>query len=261
VKGLRIVRNIKITVCHAAIFFVTCTWGYSQSVAAIQQDLASKYVLTQPTAALDDIVTPGSVLTLKKGRIVMAPVSSTNVCQNTYKDGKLTQNFLCKGLTRPFPGPSLPAGMATRTFVPGEKLWLTKIDVRDDAVILGLFTDAIKDATGADVRYKADLKFVFPKGVQLTADQVESLIAEVFSVQAADPAGAPTQQAAPPVAPPPAGPVQPPPPIIVSLGQSPDQVTSEVGQPDHINKVGAKQVYVYKDMKVTFLHGKVTDIQ
>ncbi len=144
----------------------------------------------------------------------------------------------------------------------------------DDIVTAGsILTDAFKDASGADVRYKADLKFAFPKGIQLTADQVEGLIAEVFSVQAADTAAAPAQQAAPPVAPPPAGPVQPPPPIIpppppppadpivVSLGQSPDQVTSEVGQPDHINKVGAKQVYVYKDMKVTFLNGKVTDIQ
>ena len=272
-------RNIKITVCHAAILLAACTAGYAQSVAAIQQDLASKYVLTQPTAAQDDIVTEGSVLVLRKGSVVMAPVTSADVCQNTYKDAKLTQNALCKADSvrkkmSHIPGmSSLPSGPATRTFVPGEKLWLTKIDVRDDAVIFGLFTKTFKDATGADVHYKADLKFALPRGIQLTADQVEGLIAEVFSVQAADPTAAPAQQAAPPVAPPPAGPVQPPPPIIpppppppadpivVSLGQSPDQVTTEVGQPDRINKVGAKQVYVYKDMKVTFLNGKVTDIQ
>ncbi len=272
-------RNIDISICAAAIFFAACTAGYSQSVAAIQQDLASKYVLTQPTAAQDDIVTPGSVLVLKKGNVVMVPVTSTNVCQNTYKDGKLTQNAICKadkiGRTIgriPGIGKSVPTGIPSRTFVPGEKVWLTKIEVTDEAAVFGLFTDAFKNAEGADVRYKADLKFALPRGIQLTADQVEGLIAEVFSVQAAASSEGAAQQPAQPAAPPPA-PEQPQPPVIpppppppadpkvIALGQSPDEVTTEFGQPDRINKVGAKQVYVYKDMKVTFLNGKVTDIQ
>jgi hypothetical protein len=34
-----------------------------------------------------------------------------------------------------------------------------------------------------------------------------------------------------------------------------------MGQPDRIAKVASKEIYFYKDMKITFLDGKVSDIQ
>jgi len=34
-----------------------------------------------------------------------------------------------------------------------------------------------------------------------------------------------------------------------------------MGQPDKIINLGAKTIYVYKDIKVTFVNGKVTDAQ
>ena len=50
-------------------------------------------------------------------------------------------------------------------------------------------------------------------------------------------------------------------PAELSVGQTPEQVTAAMGQPKQIVKLGAKQIYVYPDMKVTFVNGKVTDIQ
>jgi hypothetical protein len=50
-------------------------------------------------------------------------------------------------------------------------------------------------------------------------------------------------------------------PPTVSLGQTPDQVTAAMGKPKSIMDLGAKKIYVYPDMKVTFNSGKVTDIQ
>jgi hypothetical protein len=47
----------------------------------------------------------------------------------------------------------------------------------------------------------------------------------------------------------------------VEIGQTPDQVTAILGQPDKILNLGTKQIYVYKDLKVTFMKGKVTDAQ
>jgi hypothetical protein len=38
-------------------------------------------------------------------------------------------------------------------------------------------------------------------------------------------------------------------------------VKAELGTPDKIVNLGAKQIYVYKDLKVTFLNGKVSDVQ
>jgi hypothetical protein len=41
-----------------------------------------------------------------------------------------------------------------------------------------------------------------------------------------------------------------------------DVVVANFGQPDKIVKLaGTKQVYYYKDFKVTFVGGKVTDVQ
>ena len=47
----------------------------------------------------------------------------------------------------------------------------------------------------------------------------------------------------------------------VALGQTEDQVKSILGAPDKIIKLGPKEIYVYKDIKVVFADGKVTDVQ
>ncbi len=44
-------------------------------------------------------------------------------------------------------------------------------------------------------------------------------------------------------------------------GQTPDQVQAALGKPDKIVNLGTKMIYVYKDLKVTFLNGKVSDVQ
>lgn len=59
----------------------------------------------------------------------------------------------------------------------------------------------------------------------------------------------------------PAGPAPAAPPVEISLGQSVDQVTGALGQPKNIVDLGSKKIYVFKDMKVTFKDGKVTDVQ
>lgn len=51
------------------------------------------------------------------------------------------------------------------------------------------------------------------------------------------------------------------PPISIGIGQTIDQVTGALGQPKSIVDLGAKKIYVYKDMKITFKDGKVTDVQ
>ena len=61
--------------------------------------------------------------------------------------------------------------------------------------------------------------------------------------------------AAPAVAAPPA------PPAEIALGQTVDQVTGALGQPKNMVDLGAKKIYVFKDMKVTFKDGKVADVQ
>jgi hypothetical protein len=278
-----------------ALLVVSSISGYAQDAAAIQKKLVSEYALTQPTADLSDIVTAGAILVLQKSNLMMAPVSGTNFYQNTYRDGKITQNAAGKvtsalGRFSRLPGASAPSAPATRTYVTGEKMWVTKIefktDSKEDAVILDLYTDAV-----ADVRYKAALRIPFAKGA--TLDQIDKTVAEVFKVQPQDsqqqaPAGgqpsaaapaapAAAEQAPPPIAPPPPPPdnapvpdIAPPPPPAdqaapppqtISLGQTSEQVIAILGQPQKIVKLANKQTYYYKDLKVIFTAGKVTDVQ
>jgi hypothetical protein len=63
----------------------------------------------------------------------------------------------------------------------------------------------------------------------------------------------------PDIAPPPP-PADAPPPTIV-LGETMDQVTAAFGQPLKVAKLGAKTIFYYKDMKVTFTNGKVSNVE
>lgn len=252
----------------------------AQDRAAVEQKLTSQYALTKTTADKSDIVTAGAILVLKKDNLLMVDVTSTNVFQNTYKDGRIQQNALGK-ISR-FHMPGLPAapsnGAAQRTFVAGEKMWVTGIEVRQNGVQMVLYSDAIND-----IRYGASLFFPF-KGSQSIDEQAGKMVAEVFDVQPSDDSGGNGQQGAgaadsgqpsaasqqePPAAAPPASIPPPPPPAdeqapapkTISLGQTKDVVVANFGQPEKIAKVGKKEIYYYKDLKVTFVDGKVTDVE
>ena len=50
-------------------------------------------------------------------------------------------------------------------------------------------------------------------------------------------------------------------PASIEVGMSTDQVVAAMGQPLRKATVGAKTIYSYKDMKITFTGGKVSDVQ
>ena len=52
-----------------------------------------------------------------------------------------------------------------------------------------------------------------------------------------------------------------PQPLNIVPGETVDQVTAALGQPERIVNSGAKTIYIYKDIKVTFTQGKVTDVE
>ena len=50
-------------------------------------------------------------------------------------------------------------------------------------------------------------------------------------------------------------------PVTISLGQSTADVESINGKPEKVIDLGAKKIYVYKDLKITFTDGRVSDVQ
>ena len=227
----------------------------------LQQKLESEYALTSINAE-GGIVTQGVTLTLKRGGLT---ASATYACANDYKGGKVVLVSKACGASRIYGGlrglpgvggyiPDAPQGttLATRSFVRGEKFYISRITVAD-GITFSLTSDAIDNVT-----YKAEIRF---KTQDLA--QADSMVAEVFSVTRPDsqPGGQPV--AAPTVAPPPPPPPPPPDttPQTVSLGMSIDQAVAILGQPGSIGDFGSKKMYIYPQMKLTFVDGKLTDVQ
>jgi hypothetical protein len=282
----------------SSITLLVAAFSLAQAQAqkeTLEKQLEAEYKITTPTADNTDLVTTGSVLILQKKGFSAGAVSSKVATQNTYKDGQIKSGAATA--VRRFgglPGVSLIPGVGTaagtasgaagtgRDFVNGEKLYVTQITV--DRAKDGIVFDLISDSYGDAGRYKGTLRFQFPKGTVTSADlaQADAVITQVFKIAppddananaqqpaaagAAQPAAAAPQQQAdappPPIPPPPPPADEPPaPPKTIDLGMTKDQVVANFGQPERTAKVGAKEIYFYKDLKVTFVSGKVTDVQ
>jgi hypothetical protein len=257
------------------------------SKGAILEKLEAQYVPTQTTDDKSDIVTAGSILTLKLDNLLTAGLSSGSICPNTYKDGRITQSALAKVTCGR--AASVAGQVKRRTFLAGQKLWVTAIDVKDGGVVFELYTDAY-----AGERYKATLTFPFAKGSLPAPAEVQGTVAQVFKADpppqpaptdagpgAAQPAvsGSLPPGGGAPNAPPPAQPAPqpavedkplppidapPPPPAepkTINLGMTTQEVVASFGNPERIVKLGTKEIYSYKDLKVTFVNNKVTDVQ
>jgi hypothetical protein len=277
----------------AALAFTTpAIQAQTGDPALIQQKLLSEFKLAKPTSDHTDLVSAGDVILLHKDGLMMCSSASSYAYSNTYSAGVLTasqrnrtkdaaKSFI-KGL--PFGGGSptdaANNGCQSRKFVSGEKFWLTGITAQKDGITFAVISDPYQDT-----RYYGELKFVFPHGTVPTTDDFVKTVAEVLTVdhsndnekQGNDSNAAPAQGQAqqqqqaqpqeqtPPPAPmadipPPPPPADTPPPSI-AVGQTVAQVTAAFGQPTRIANLGTKQIYYYKDMKVTFTNGKVSNVQ
>lgn len=257
------------------------TAGTPQS---IEQKISAQYTPTKATADHSDIVTAGAVIVLKKDGLVMTSTTSGAAAGNVYKDGRITSTGawkMTRGLAALRNRTGQASGAGTRTFVAGEKFWLTKIDVREDGLVLEFMSDSI-----SDVRYYSSLKFPYAKDAYPSDDQALKSVSEVIDVAPPDkggdqgqqtasggqgaapgppPPAAPAAPADPPPAPmaaipPPPPPTDAPPPTI-TLKETKAQVVAAFGPPKRVVKLATKEIDYYQDMKVTFVNDKVTDVE
>ncbi|AXC12040.1 hypothetical protein ACPOL_2727 [Acidisarcina polymorpha] len=129
----------------------------------------------------------------------------------------------------------------SRTLKPDEKVYVTQIFVKKDAVQVELLTvDTTTLGDGQGTRYRAELNVKLPGLESLSADDVKKAIDTVV----ANPATVSTAQSK-----------------TVKLGMTTDEVKKSLGDPPKAIDLGAKQVFVYPDMKVIFANGKVSDVQ
>ena len=276
----------------AAVLTVGIQAQAGDPATLIQAKLVSQVKITKPTADHSDIVTAGDVVVQQKDGLMMCSSSSSYAFSNTYSGGVLAANYnnRAKDAAKSFFKGHLPFGgggsvtdaanngCASRKFVAGEKFWITGIAVQKDGILVSTFSDPYPDPQGNQVRYYGEIKFPLQKGSVPPPDDFAKTFSELITVQPPDdsskggqadqggqaaqaPAAAPAPAPAPiaDIAPPP--PPSDAPPPTIAIGQTRDQVTAGFGQPVRIAKLGAKEIFYYKDMKVTFTNGKVSNVE
>jgi len=227
----------------ALLTLLTLSASYSVRASdwkdALKETLEAAYPLTHRSAlAPDRLTNQGVVLVIQKQGIAADPSSDMRYSVTYVRDGQIGEEG---GATA-----AIFTKEKTRTFKPGEKVYVTAIKIGEDYVMFELMSCDMFDITlhgsTKQTRYKSALSFKFDKNALPTLDAKK--IIETISTVAATEAEAAAQNTK-----------------TISLGQTTAQVESILGKPDKIVNLGPKTTYVYKDMKVIFQDGKVSDVQ
>ena len=255
----------------------------AQASVSMEDQLKAQYTLvkmgTDSSGAA--VVEQGTILVVKKGGIIGVAYTDQNIFSTKYESGAVHS-------PNPLGAKALGFGLGkigrqaptTQFFQKDTKVYPSRIlvNLAKDQVVMGIIDCDSCNNVSPTTFYKADVVFQFPKGAlaNTSPSQVEDTIAGLLAIddsadqggngqqggndqqggnqqggnqQGGAQGGGQAQQA------PPQEPVQ------IEKGQTADQVKAAIGTPDKIINLGAKQIYVYKDIKVTFINGKVSDVQ
>ena len=233
--------------------------GQGQKLS-IEQQLQSQYPPTKLAGDKLQIAQPGSVLLVQVNGMFASPLNEFAFA-NTYKDGRIKRSVASTLIHDP---------KLSRELQVGEKVYLLKSEVKDSGIVFSVQSCIACDGSEVDLvqmAYRASLTFQFPKGYAETTGfaQIQRTIGQVFSFAdtgstiAQPNIDPPVPQVARPAPQP--RPVPPAEPVRIALGQTVEEVTAGLGQPDKVVDLGSKKIYFYRDLKVTFLDGKVSDVQ
>jgi len=250
---------------------------------SLDEQLQAQYKLVKMGADSSGpaVVEAGTILAIQKGGILGVPYGNMTLLPAKYQDGTLHPPALATSNSATAMGQKV-CGLfgkcnsakeqvgkqtTTRLFQVGEKVYPSKIDVNlnSDRIALSIVACDSCNNVNPTTYYKSQVVFQFAKGslAKTSAAQVEDTIGQVFSIdnstdsQQAQAQGQDSQAGQGQAA------EQQPPaqPQTIQQGQTPEEVQASLGQPEKIIKLGSKQIYVYKDLKVTFMNGKVSDVQ
>jgi len=259
----------------------------SAQAATLQDQLVAQYKLVKIGSDTGgySVVEEGTVLAIQKGGILAVPYSDANDFKSKYQDGAIKSPGGLAVVGRKSIMGRFGKEQTTHLFAKGDKVYPTKIDVNvsKDNVTLGIVACDTCNKTDPPTYNKAEVVFEFPKGslANATADSVQKIIAQVFTVSKDDSkddkgdkkgddkggqqqaAGQDQgqQQGAQDQGQQQGGDQPAAEPVSIEKGMSVDDVEAAMGKPDKKATLGTKQIYYYKDMKVIFLNGKVSDVQ
>ncbi len=280
---MRQIIHVGIWVVVLVVLAITPSVVLAQATISLEDQLKAQYTLVKMGADSSGaaVVEQGTVLVIKKGGILGVPYSDQSIFATKYESGAVHSpnpmaskalGFGLGKLGRPAP--------TTQFFQTNVKVYPSRIAVNlaKDQVVIGIVDCDSCNNVDPKTFFKADVVFQFPHGTLANTNpsQVEDTISGLLAID--DSAsnsdqgnnqgggqqggngndqgnnqgggGGQAQQQAPP-----------PDPVQIEKGQTIDQVKAAIGPPDKIVNLGTKQIYVYKDIKVTFINGKVSDVQ
>lgn len=266
-------------------------WAQGAAPPSMQDQLAAQYKLVKMgvDSSGPSVIEPGTILTIKKGGVLGFANGNVAVMPAKYQNGTLNPPAIAKSNSASKAGAKI-CGLfgkcsgvkdavsnqaTTKLFQVGDKVYPSKIDVNsnNDTVSMSVVACDSCNKTDPPTYYRAQVIFQFPKGYLATASvpKVEDTMAEVFSSDQGDDSqsqdnqggqdqqnggqqdqGQAQQQPQP---------QQQQAPASIEKGQTIDQVVAAWGQPQKIVNLGVKQIYIYQDAKITFMSGKVSDVQ
>jgi hypothetical protein len=249
----------------------------------LREQLVAQYKLVKMGSDTGgySVVEKGTLLKIEKGGILGVPYSDQSILSTKYEGGQVhsPNTTVSKGLG--FAMKKFGKEQTTHLMGVGDKVYATKIEVNEakDTIVLGIVACDTCNKTDPPTYMKANVVFQFPKGSLLSANagSVEDVIGQLLSISSDDSqqggdqgaqqpqggdqgGGQPAADQAPAAQP--AADQQPPAePASIDKGMTPDQVEAALGKPDKKVNLGPKMIYYYKDMKVIFISGKVSDVQ
>jgi len=278
-------QKIEMAVLVVVLIVAGIAPGIVVAQVSLLDQLSAQYKLVKMGADTSgpSVVEAGTLLAIQKGGILGVPYTDKTVLTTKYEGGTVhTPSSVAVQARKALFGhfsQTASEGQTTHLFAKGDKVYPTKIDVNlaKDSVTMNIVACDTCNKTDPPTYNKAQVVFQFPAGTLASAgaSQVEDIIGQLLAISnddaqggdqgggqqgggdqgnnqqgGGDQGGAQAQQQAPPAE-----------PAQIEKGQTPDQVKAALGNPDKIINLGTKLIYVYKDIKVTFLNGKVSDVQ
>ena len=256
----------------------------SAQAPTLQEQLVEEYKLVKMGSDTGgyQVVEEGTVLAIQKGGILAVPYSDSSDFKTKYEGGAIHTPSGLSVVGRKSILGHFGKEQTTHLFAKGDKVYPTKVDVNlaKDSVTLGIVACDTCNKTDPPTYNKAEVVFQFPKGSLVNANKgsIDKVIAEVFTIskddskddKGADKGGQQQQQqggqdqgqqGAQDQGQQQGGDQAQAEPVSIEKGMSFDEVESAMGKPEKRVTLGTKQIYYYKDMKVIFINGKVSDVQ
>jgi hypothetical protein len=266
----------------------------SSIYAAPQADnLAQQLRAAYPETVMDanglKVTKPGSTLVVQVDGLMANPTKA-GAFGNTFAEGQFVHTESKAEKIGRF-GIAIPQKKPVeRPVAVGAKVYLLSTEFAPDNIAFTVQTCGDCDPKAVDPGfqpYRAKVTFKFVHGAPAATDlkHVQQTIEQVFKFpdsaaaptdaapQGPPPAPAPAPAQAPPPPPPaqeqpqqfaPIAPPAPPPPEqkprVIKLGMTIQEVKDAFGEPASVVDLGSKVIYMYKDKKVTFVDGKVSDV-